>query len=77
MITINLAQFKLEKEAEWGRRITWDEIIDGANISRATLARLLSNTSQRPDVKTIDKLCKFFNVPSGTIPFITYESNGH
>jgi DNA-binding Xre family transcriptional regulator len=71
-VSLNLAQFKREKEAEWGRDISWQEIMDGAGISRNTLARLLRDDTSRIDKKTIDGLCKFFKVPSGPVPFIVY-----
>jgi DNA-binding Xre family transcriptional regulator len=71
-VSLNLAQFKREKEAEWGRDISWQEIMDGADISRNTLARLLRDDTSRIDKKTIDGLCKFFKVPPGSVPFIVY-----
>jgi DNA-binding Xre family transcriptional regulator len=71
-VTVNLAQFKREKEAEWGRDITWQEMMDGAGISRNTLARLLSGKAQRVDNDTANGLCKFFDIPPGPVPFIVY-----
>ena len=71
-VKVNLAQFRREKQAEWGRDITWQEIMDGAGISRNTLARLLSGKAQRVDKATLAGLCRFFNVPPGPVPFIVY-----
>jgi DNA-binding Xre family transcriptional regulator len=71
-VKVNLAQLKREKEAEWGRDISWQEIIDGAGISRNTLARLLNGKAQRVDNDTTNGLCKFFNIPPGPVPFIVY-----
>ncbi len=72
-VKIELAQFKREKEAEWGRKITWDEIVKGAKIGRSTLARLLRGEAQRVDNDTTAGLCRFFDVPPGSVPFIVYE----
>lgn len=74
-VKVNLAQLKRQKEAEWGRDISWQEIIDGAGISRNTLARLLSGRAQRVDNATADRLCRFFKLPSGPVPFIIYEAD--
>lgn len=74
-VIANLAQFKRQKEVEWKRDISWQEIMDGANISRNTLARLLSGKAQRVDNETADGLCAFFKVPLGPVPFIVYNGN--
>lgn len=71
-VKVTLAQLKREKEAEWGRKISWQEIMDGAEISRNTLARLLSGNAHRVDNDTASGLCKFFKVPPGPVPFIIY-----
>lgn len=76
-VKVNLAQFKREKEAEWGRDITWNEIIEGAGIGRNTLARLLRGDAQRVDNDTLRGLCRFFEVPPGPVPFVVYEPNGN
>lgn len=75
-VKVDLAQFKREKEAEWGRDITWDEITEGAGIGRNTLARLLRGDAQRVDNETLSGLCKFFRVKPGPVPFVIYELNG-
>ena len=72
-VKVELAQLKREKEVEWQRKISWDEITTGANISRNTLARLLRGNAERVDNKTADGLCRFFKVPAGPVPFIVYE----
>ncbi len=71
-VRVNLAQFRREKEAQWGRDVSWQEIIEGAGISRNTLARLLSGKAQRVDKVTMDGLCRFFEVPPGPVPFVVY-----
>jgi transcriptional regulator with XRE-family HTH domain len=69
---IKLAQYKLQKQAEWGREITIKEMAEATGVSRDTISRLLKGTPTRIDKNTIYALCKFFDVPSGPVPFIVY-----
>jgi transcriptional regulator with XRE-family HTH domain len=62
-----------QKEAEWNRTITIAEVASKTDISRATLIRLRQGKTSRPDLEVIGKLCKFFNVPPGPVPFLVYE----
>lgn len=71
-IVINLRQYIREKEAEQQRDITWAEIREATGIAESTLNRLLSHKAQRPDIEVLGKLCKFFDVPPGPVPFIVY-----
>lgn len=70
---IKLAQYRLEKQAEWGREITIKEMAEATGISRDTISRLLKGTPTRIDKNTIYALCEFFGVPPGPVPFIVYE----
>jgi DNA-binding Xre family transcriptional regulator len=71
-ISIQLAQLKREREAQWGRDISWNEIMEGASISRNTLAKLLRDDTSRIDKETLDGICRFFQFGRGPVPFIVY-----
>lgn len=72
---IQLKQFVLNKQAEWGRRLDIKEIAEGAEISRDTVSRLMQdNPPVRVDQATVNGLCKFFGVePGKPIPFLIYD----
>lgn len=71
-VIVDLEQFIREKEAEWKRNITWREISEETGLSESTLSRVI-HSAKRPDLETIGKLCKFFNIPPGPVPFIRWE----
>lgn len=72
-MTIEFAQFVREKEAEMRRDIPVDEISKGSGVSGDTIRRLLKGKVNRIDMGTVNGLCKFFNVPTGAVPFIVYN----
>lgn len=72
-IKIKLFEFWKQKEIELGRTITVLEVARATGVSRATLMRLRAGTSGRTDLEVISKLCIFFKVPNGTIPFLVFE----
>jgi DNA-binding Xre family transcriptional regulator len=72
-IKIKLFELWKQKEIELGRTITVLEVAQQTGVSRATLMRLRAGTSGRADLAVIDKLCRFFDIPTGTIPFLVYE----
>lgn len=72
---ITLAQYRLQKQAEWGREISIKEMAEATGVSRDTISRLLKGTPTRIDKNTIYALCKFFDVPPGPVPFIVYASD--
>lgn len=71
-MSIEFAQFVREKEAELKRDFTIAEISEGSGISENTIKRLLRGRVSRIDQRTIDGLCRFFDVPNGPVPFVIY-----
>lgn len=72
-IKITLRQYKRKQEVKWQRDITWTEICTSTGVSSSTLNRLLDGHVKRLDLSVLARLCEFFEVPPGPIPFITYE----
>lgn len=75
MSMINLKQYVLEKQAEWGREIEIKEIAAVSGVSRDTISRLMRDKPPvRVDQGTVNGLCKFFGVNRGEpIPFLIYD----
>lgn len=74
MPMIHFQQFVLEKQAEWGRPLTIQEIADKTGLGRSTVTRLMRQRVTRIDENTIFALCKFFHVDQGQpIPFLIYN----
>ena len=71
-VKINLIKVWKQQEFELGRNITLKEVAVATGISHPTLIRLRQNKVKRPDLKVINKLCDFFGVTSGPVPFILY-----
>lgn len=72
-VTVDLKQFKREAEAQLRRDITWDEIREATGLAKTTINRLMNDKNQRVDLSAVDRLCTFFNLPAGPIPFIVYK----
>jgi DNA-binding Xre family transcriptional regulator len=72
-VRINLKQFIREYEAARQRDVTWAQISAGTGISETTLNRLLNDKSHRVDLDVLARLCQFFDVASGPVPFILFE----
>lgn len=70
---IDLFSFWRDKEKELGRTITVIEVSKATGISRNTINSYLQQEVERPDLSVVGKLCAFFNVPPGPIPFLIYE----
>lgn len=69
-----LFEFWKDKEKELGRDISVIEVNEATGISRTTLTRLRKPGGvKNPAPETVDKLCKFFNVAEGQIPFVIYK----
>lgn len=68
-----LFKFWQQKEIEFGRNLTVAEVSKSTGLHRDTIKRLLDDETTRFDEPVIDKLCEFFGVPEGPIPFLYYE----
>ena len=73
-IKITLFEFWKLQEIRQNRSITVAQVEQATGISRATLMRLRAGNTSRADWEIIDKLCKFFGVTDGPIPFISYTN---
>lgn len=71
---IDFAQFKREMEVKHKRDYSIAEIARGAKVSRDTVTRLMNGDVTRIDMVTASKLCQFFQVKPGPVPFIRYEA---
>ncbi len=72
-VTVDLKQFKREVEAQLRRDITWAEIREATGLAQSTVNRLMNDKNQRVDLSAVDRLCKFFNLAAGPVPFIIYQ----
>jgi hypothetical protein len=70
-----LFQFWQQKELEFGRIISIAEVSRATGLHRDTIKRLMDGETSRFDEPVIDKICGFFGVPDGPIPFLAYERN--
>lgn len=73
MVKVTLFSFWKDREKELGRKLTTGEVAAATGLSRNTIAAYLDGKVIRPDIAVLDKLCEYFNVPTGTIPFLIYE----
>lgn len=73
---VDLFSFWREKEKEWRRNITVKEVSEATGISRNTINSYLQQDVERPDLEVIGKLCQFFGVPPGPVPFLVYLPDG-
>lgn len=74
-IKVTLFEFWKQKEIERGQPITVTEVAKATGISRDTLTRLKGGKTDRPDLEVLSKLCKYFNIPPGYVPFLVYEKD--
>jgi putative transcriptional regulator len=52
-----------KKSFDDGRRVTINDISDATGIHRATLSKMINSPGCNVTLDTIDRLCKFFQVP--------------
>lgn len=74
-IKVTLFEFWKQKEIELGRTITVAEVTEATGVSRATIMRLRAGSTTRADWDVIGKLCRFFNIPPGPVPFVVWEED--
>lgn len=74
MPMVNLKNYVIKKQAEWGREIKIKDIVEKADLSRDTVSRLWNGKTKNIHQDTLFKLCEFFGVPRGEpIPFVIYD----
>ena len=72
MIQCRLRELMAAKGRMEGGRVNYGHIMSDTGISNTTLTRLANNRSDRVAMRTIDKLCAYFNVQPGDL-FIYVE----
>jgi len=60
MIYIQIKVLIKAKKAQWGRKITLNEVANSTGISRMTLSRMINNQGYSTLTDHLDKLCTFF-----------------
>ena len=74
MIVIRLDQLIFEKQAEWGKKLTYREIAKATDVSLATLARWRvgkGDGQTRINLIALNALCAFFDCQPGDL--LTYQ----
>ncbi len=71
-----LFEFWQLKEIELGHRLTVAEAMRATGLHRDSIQGFLDGDVKRFDEPTLNKLCKFFNVPPGPVSFLVYEPDG-
>lgn len=77
MIEIALFEHWKKTELEQGRRITVAEVVRETGLQRNTIQGLLDGETTRLDTHVLDGLCRYFDVPAGTVPFLQYVPDTH
>lgn len=71
MIISELSKFWSNKEAEWGREITVNEVAKETKLDWETVNNLKKGVTNRYDGHVIGRICDFFKVPEGNpAPFL-------
>ena len=73
VVKSTLFEYWQQKEIELGKKITVAEVSRATGLQRNTIDSWLNNKTTRYDQPVINALCKYFNVPAGSIPFLKYE----
>lgn len=63
MFRYHLMALVEKKSFNDGQRVTINEISDATGIHRATLSKMINSPGCNVTLDTIDRLCKFFEVP--------------
>ena len=72
-IKSTLFEYWNQKEIELGHKITVSDVVRATGLQRNTIDSWLKNKTTRYHQPVIDALCKYFNAPPGSIPFLKYE----
>lgn len=73
MVKINLRNFIRQVEIDTGKDISLREISRQTGIGLATLVRMNTGKTERTSLDVLNKLCSYFNLPPGPVPFVVYE----
>lgn len=70
----DLFPFWIEKEKELGHKLIISKIACEIGIHRHTLSAYLSPEGvQQPDMESVAKICQYFDISPGPVPFIRFE----
>jgi len=76
-VTLNLNVLIAQwEQANPGEKLTLRRLGDLIGVNKNTLARLRSGTAQRIDLKTVDRLCRFFNCSPNDLLLHSKEVGG-
>lgn len=67
MIRFRLREMIIDEEFKEGRRISLDEIARETGIHRTTLSRIAGQRGYNTTTDNIDKLCRYFGCPVGSL----------
>lgn len=63
MIRFHIKELVADKEFVEGRRIPLDEVAGATGIHRTTLSLMINRKGYSARTDSIDKLCRYFDVP--------------
>src|SRR5262249_53979938 len=72
MIQCRLRELMAAKGRKERRRITYDDILAATGIAKGTLSRLANDRSDRVAIRTMERLCAYFDCQPGDL-FIYVE----
>ena len=68
-----LFEYWKNEELRRGESIEIKDIAKATELHRETVSNLLHGKTTRFDAPVLQKICKYFNIPAGPVPFIVYE----
>ena len=72
MIKSKLKLLIAQREIATGRKLTYKRLAAEVGLSKTTLNRLAEGKTDRVDLLTLDKLCRYFHCNVGDL--LTYEA---
>ena len=70
MVKSELLELWTEKERKEQRRIYVQEVAEATGVDRRSIARMLKGETTQFNGDVLAKLCEYFEVPEGPIPFL-------
>lgn len=74
MVKSQLFELWKQKEIALGRTITIADVAKATGLARETIVSLRDGQTSRFDAPVLDKICEFFEIPAGPVPFIVYDA---